>query len=147
LALTVFNTIFRVRLTRTTQKPEPLPKLKSDQIHKRYRPIRGPLFCLFSNSGNTNAFLIPRTWCSMPIAIAPPILMKIYCNFVRVLHNTDWPICTPNIGQNKYLWFLGPWGQAVVETSKFRFGPRKKRIGHYSVSVIIWVLLEGCGHG
>ena len=64
---------------------------------------------------------------------------KNCCTFVVVLNTTDSPFCAPiyiTSVKNKYLWFLWPSRQALVETSQFRFGFGKMQIGADLVSTI-----------
>ena len=98
------------------------------------------IFCHVSKSWDSDAFRIRRIWCSAPIAMAPPILIKKNCcTFVVVLNTTDSLFCAPiyiTSVKNKYLWFLWPSWQALVETSQFRFGFGKMQIGADLVSTI-----------
>ena len=97
---------------------------------QNYDSTRHAAFCR-----DGDAFRIRRTWCNMPIAMAPPILMKIcYTRVTRVtspgvLNTTDWPICAPKIGQKKFLWFLGPGPGPECKPADSDSGPEKCKSG------------------
>ena len=109
-------------------------------------PIMGPLFRLVSNFRDSDAFRIRRIGCSMPIAMAPSILIKMCYTFVGVFNPTDWPICALNMGRGKNVVYGDP-GAGPVETSRFRYGAGKMQIRGQSVSTIIGVWgLEGAAN-
>ena len=93
-----------------------------------------------AKSRNSDTFRRSRTKSSFPIAIVSKLLQYGCCNFVGVLNTAHWPICALNISQKYFLWFLGRWPWAPVDSSRFPYGARKNETVQYSVSTIIWVL-------
>ena len=121
-------------------RSEPFLSRFLENFENSQKPAQKRLRNGFSARNASDTFRRSRTKSSFPIAMASQLLQYGCCNFVGVLNIAHRPICALNISQKKYLWFVGRWPWAPVDSSKFPYGARKNETGRNSVSTIIWVL-------